>query len=403
MRLETARDLKRIMFEYYIGTFQARQEGRRVAWITSGGPVEILYALGVTPVYPENYGAVCGSQKVAVELCQAAEARGYSQDLCSYARANIGSMLTGQGPMGGLPAPDFLVVAKNLCGVLLKWWEVAARHYGVPLFVLDVPFVTGEAGNHVVPPNQRRYIRRQFEEYVAFAERQAGRELTPELLLPVLERAGRAVGAWTEIQGLRRYRPCPVGAVDMFTCMFPIVTLRGSEVCAAFMERLAAEVRSRVEAGIGAAEEERFRLVWDNIAIWYNFELFLQLQRRGAVFVAETYTDAWAQYRFDLADPLGSMAERYTDVLLNIGFDLRLERMTRMIEGCRADGVVFHSCRSCKTYSLGQLFLAREIERRLRIPCLILEADMADNRAFAAGQAATRLDAFLEVLAGRVG
>ena len=90
----------------------------------SGAPIKILVARGIASVYPENYGALCGARRVATSLCQAAEAKGYSQDLCSYARSHIGSVLDRrEAPMGGLPKPDLLVACNNICGALLNTGE----------------------------------------------------------------------------------------------------------------------------------------------------------------------------------------------------------------------------------------------------------------------------------------
>jgi benzoyl-CoA reductase/2-hydroxyglutaryl-CoA dehydratase subunit BcrC/BadD/HgdB len=33
-----------------------------------------------------------------------------------------------------------LVCCNNICGTVLKWYEVQARYYDVPLFILDTPF-----------------------------------------------------------------------------------------------------------------------------------------------------------------------------------------------------------------------------------------------------------------------
>ncbi len=86
---------------YYLMAKNPKWFGKKVAWITSGGPVEPLYAMGVLPFYPENYGAMCGASRMAVSLCETAEAQGYSRDLYSYARCDIGSSLSGKGPPGG--------------------------------------------------------------------------------------------------------------------------------------------------------------------------------------------------------------------------------------------------------------------------------------------------------------
>lgn len=400
-RLRVDRRLKGMMVAHYRDAFLAKRRRRPVAWVTSGAPVELLHALGVFPVYPENYGAIAGSRRMAVELCEAAEAAGYSPDLCSYARNGIGSMLTGRGPLNGmsLPAPDLLFAASNICGVVVKWWEVAARHYRVPLFILDVPFVSERLTSHQVD-----YVRRQLEEAIAFFQAHTGRRLTGRSLGRVLSLSAEAVTLWNQVQLSRRATPSPVSALDTFTNLFPMVTLRGTRACVDYLRRLCREVESRVARGEGPVQEERYRLVWDNIAIWYAFGLIRHFHRRGASFVGETYTSAWGEYEFgpdDLRDPLGSLATQYSRIILNVDLGQRLDRLLGMVKGQRADGVVFHSCRSCKTYSLGQLALAREVRSRLGVPTLVLEADMADARAYTEGPVRTRVDAFLELLDSR--
>ena len=71
--------------------------------------------------------------------------------------------------------------------------------------------------------------------------------------------------------------------------------------------------------------------------------------------------------------------------------------MRRMVEEYQADGVLLHSDRSCKPYSIGQVDQRRALAE-LGVPALLLEADHNDPRAFAAEQADTRLAAFLEQL-----
>ncbi|HEY5997030.1 MAG TPA: 2-hydroxyacyl-CoA dehydratase family protein, partial [Candidatus Deferrimicrobiaceae bacterium] len=97
----------------------------------------------------------------------------------------------------------------------------------------------------------------------------------------------------------------------------------------------------------------------------------------------------------ETGDPLAALADAYGRVWLNTGLEHR-ERVIRGIAASlAADGVVFHSNRSCKPYSFGQ----DEIAARLKangIPCIVMEADMADERDFAEARWRTRLDAFLE-------
>ena len=84
------------------------------------------------------------------------------------------------GPIGGLPRPDMLVCCNNICGTVLKWYEVQARYFDVPLFILDTPFChtrySEEAG---------RYVLRQIYEYIAFIEGVCKRKFDYERLKEV--------------------------------------------------------------------------------------------------------------------------------------------------------------------------------------------------------------------------
>jgi benzoyl-CoA reductase/2-hydroxyglutaryl-CoA dehydratase subunit BcrC/BadD/HgdB len=72
--------------------------------------------------------------------------------------------------------------------------------------------------------------------------------------------------------------------------------------------------------------------------------------------------------------------------------------MAQMVRDYQVDGLVVHSARSCKPYSVGQYDLARLLRERLGIPSVIIEADITDYRVFSEEQANTRLEAFFESL-----
>jgi len=76
-KIKSVKRMKEIMTEYYIEAKSPKEQtGKKIAWITSGGPVEPLIAMDVIPVYPENYGAMIGASKMGVDLCEKAESMG---------------------------------------------------------------------------------------------------------------------------------------------------------------------------------------------------------------------------------------------------------------------------------------------------------------------------------------
>ena len=287
---------RRLMTAYYFMVKHPAWFGKKVAWITSGGPVEPLYAMGVLPFYPENYGAMCGASRMSVPLCEAAEQKGYSHDLCSYALTDIGSFFTGKGPIGRLPKPDFLVCGNNICGTVIKWYEIQARALKVPLFFLDTPFFHDELHQHNL-----RYVEKQMGEYIAFLEDQMKRPFLEKRFKKVASRSLEAISLWREILDLSRKQPAPFAAFDAFIHMAPIVTLRGTRWAVRYYQKLKRELEERVKKGLGAFAREEIRLVWDNIPIWYDIRnLSKLLSSNGAVLVADTYTSAWAMEEHDL-------------------------------------------------------------------------------------------------------
>ena len=150
-RLNSLQEVKNSQALYY---FQSKNpyEKKKIAWVTSGAPVEFLYAMDVLPLYPEQYGAIAGAAKDSTRLCQVAEAHGFSTDLCAYARTSFGSIFSEQPPTplheidgtGGLAKPDFLIAGNNICGTVLKWYQELSRIFNVPLFLFDTPPLTSD-------------------------------------------------------------------------------------------------------------------------------------------------------------------------------------------------------------------------------------------------------------------
>ena len=385
---------RRLMTAYYFIAKHPKWFGKKVAWITSGGPVEPLYAMGVLPFYPENYGAMCGAFRMSVSLCEAAEHRGYSHDLCSYALTDIGSSFTGKGPLGRLPKPDFLVCANNICGTVIKWYELQARAFNVPLFFFDTPFIYDDIEGHTL-----KYVQNQMKEYVSFLEKQMKRTFPETRFEQVCSNAFEAINLWKEILDFPRHHPAPLAAFDAFIHMAPIVTLRGTGWAVRYYRKLKREMEDRVNRGLGAFDREEIRLVWDNIPIWYDIRnLSKMLSSHGAVLVADTYTSAWALGQVDPTQPLNALAKAYATIHLNRGLEYKIKKIASLIESYGADGFIMHSNRSCKPYSLGQLDLKREVTRLTGKPGLMIEADHTDSRSYAPAQVEKQIQIFLEII-----
>ncbi|MGD1995566.1 MAG: 2-hydroxyacyl-CoA dehydratase [Anaerolineae bacterium] len=369
---------------------------RRVAWVTSGAPVELLKALGFYILYPENHGALCGTARVVVDIASEAENAGYSRDICSYARTDIGALLSGKTPVGRLPRPDLLLACTNICQTVLHWYRVLAHQLKVPLILIDTPFIYTEVTDHGVA-----FVKRQLEEAVPVAEEVAGRSLDERKLRETARLSRTATQLWMEVLKRNKHRPAPISVFDQFIQMAPIVEMRGAGATVDFYAAMLKEIDQRIDQGVGVVQEERKRLLWDNLPIWYRLRYLAEfLGRRGVVIVASTYTNAWGELA-DLVDPerpFESMARTYIYPILNRGTGDKLATMRRMISEYQLDGVILHSDRSCKPYSIGQMDQRDRLIQECSLPALLLEADHNDPRSFSEEQVANRLAAFMEML-----
>jgi len=393
--LKCASRLKEIMTRHYLLARYA-QGARPVAWVTSGAPVELLRPFDFYTIYPENHGALCGAQRMGPDLCSVAEEHGYHQDLCSYARIDIGHSLSGKTPVGRLPRPDLLFASNNICQTVVYWYRVLAHRLKIPLLLFDTPYNFQEITNGDVS-----YMVRQLEEMIPVLEEVSGKPFNSRRFEEIIGLARDSSLAWGQVLATMKTQPAPMTIFDAFIHLAPIVSLRGLPVALDYYQTLLAELEDRIDRGIGAVKNERKRLMWDNIAIWYKVRDFSNLfAEQGMNFVTATYTNAWAETitHLDSDSPFESLSRTYSLVVLNNNLDHRLGLMERLIREYRVDGLVIHSARSCKPYSVGQYDLKRLLMDRLGIPSVIIDADITDFRAYSEEQTRTRLEAFFEGL-----
>jgi bcr-type benzoyl-CoA reductase subunit B len=393
--LKCSARLKEIMTRHYFLSRYA-EGAKPVAWVASGAPVELLRPFDFYTVYPENHGALCGAQKVAPELCALAEERGYHQDLCSYARVDLGVCFSGKTPVGKLPKPDLLFASNNICQTVVYWYKALAHHWKIPLILFDTPYNFRE-----IKPGDIAYMVSQFEEMIPALERISRRPFRDEKFQDVIRMSRDTSLTWGQVLSTMKARPAPMTIFDAFVHLAPVVSLRGLPVALEYYRVLLGELKERVEKGVGAITDERKRLMWDNIAMWYKVRDYSNLfAEHGMNFVTATYTNAWAETtpHMDSDNPFESMAKTYSLVILNNNLNHRLHLMERLIKEFQVGGLVIHSARSCKPYSVGQYDLKRLLMERLGVPAVVIEADITDSRAYSEEQARTRLDAFFETM-----
>ncbi len=328
-----------------------------------------------------------------MEMMAIAESMGYSTDICSYARTNLGYVEAGDCAAGKLPVPDLLVCCNNICNTVTKWYEILSRRLNVPLIMIDMPF------SHENEINDRAidYMVGQFKHMISQLEQITGKPFNYERFQESMELSNQASLLWKEAADFGSMHPCPFNGIDFFNYMALIVCMRGNEKAVEFFTLLRDEIAEKAARGEGYLENEKYRILWDGIPFWFNLRaMFRSLKNYDACMVGSTYPDNWV-LPYDVND-LRSMAKAYTSIFINRNFDYRVKNMMRLIDKYDVDGVIFHSNRSCKAQDFAQYAMSRKITELTGVPTVVVDGDQNDPRAFSEAQYETRVQALYEMI-----
>jgi len=384
---------------FYEDAHKAKAEGEPVAWVASTFPIEILLAMNVFPIWPENYASLCAAKECSVRLCEIAESKGFSKDLCSYARVVIGSLFEEKNnlPEGGLPKPDFLVASTCACDTHFKWFQLIGRHYKVPLFLLDVPYnITGGDSGHLEEAHTRFYVS-QLEELIDFLEKQTNTKLDSDKLEEKIALSDNTSQLWEEIQKYRKTIPTPMDARSAFSAVFFMLSIPGTQMAVDFYTKLRDEVKERAKNRFGIIENEEFRLVWDNLPLWFDLRFFEYLNSLGAVVVAETFSHVWIG-SLDPSHPLESLATKYLPNFANSSIDRKIDLIQKLVKEFNADGIILPTNWGCRMMSIGETLVKETIDKKLGVPSLILDVDSSDWRSYNELLVKRNVEVFLRIL-----
>jgi len=431
--------------EDYSRGHQLKKEGKPVVWSCALFPKEIYWAMGIVPFYPEQAASLFsvrrlgGSKDISVptysvKYCQIAEAEGFREYICGYARTMLGYVIEGlrtgswtDAPLGGVPLPNFMITTSFTCDTRMKWIETMAQMLKVPLFVLDVPeipsdlpaIVPGGRQPILVPQSRLKkgerlflatptdyeldYMVSQWEDCISFIEDVTGHKYNPDKLNEALDWSYKTAFLEGEIYQLRKAVPAPMSSADGFACAYPRMYLMGTKRCYDFFVSLRDELKERVEQGIGVIPNEKFRIMWYGLPTWFNMGIFNYFEKIGGVFVWETFYNTGLLPPRRPEDPIKELAIKCFQHQLGqisgpTGIGNALSEMVQEALEYKIDGAVLSYLVTCRYIMFPSTEINKILEEELGIPSVNLESDLVDERIFAESQAFVRLDAFGEQL-----
>jgi len=403
-KLETAKLMKKVMADHFYEIDAAVKSGNpKVAWCTSVGPAELLRAMGFLVYFPENHAAILGASRAANDCIPAANAIGYSPEICSYLTSDVGAYLKGFTPLAkiydgidSIPKPDVLVYNTNQCRDVKDWFEWYAREWKVPCLGIESFVNVGDVTKDHVDS-----ITAQMKKLAADITAATGNKMDEDLLKETVRLSRQCSDLWKDVLEIATNKPSPLTFFDGTIHMGPAVCLRGTQVAVDYYETLLKELRGWVAQGVAAVTGERHRIYWEGMPIWgklrENAKLFLGLE---TCLVASTYCNSWIFTALDPDDPWNSMARAYTELFIVRDDDFKGEYYRRMLDLFDFDGIIFHDAKTCPANSNCRYGLPQRFSKETGIPFITIDGDLNDLRCYSEEQAITKIEAFIEQLDG---
>lgn len=378
--------------EYYSSLFKAKEEGRKVGWCTSNFPIEIPESLGLEICFPENHSATLANSTEGEKYLLVAEEHGYSNDLCSYARINLGYIESFDSRVRNLPKPDFLLCSSNTCHQLLKWFEILKERFQIPLYLIDIP----QTMKGKVDEDTLLYVSSQIGEVIESLAEFTNTTFSNERFSEVLEIASACGKVWRNIHSLLSSTPSPINGFDLFVMMSLMVVRRGRKETLDAFRLYESELRSMVqEKKSRYPGKEKQRVYLEGLTCWANLmEMQLPLLERGINLVGSTYTELFGL----VYDSYPEMVKAYCEIPNALSLEEGILRRKDAILKSKADGILFNVTRSCRIWCGNEYEMERRLQEETGLPTLVFDGDQADKRNFSYAQYETRVQAFDEIM-----
>ena len=380
--------LNQLVAKHYDDALTAKAEGRPVVWATSISPQELLETMDLTVVYPENHAAAIGARKGSMEFISYSEGKGYSSDLCSYARVNMGYVDLKDAEAQNIPQPDLILCCNNICNTVIKWYENIAKELHIPMILFDTPY----SYEYQISEESIQYMRRQFDYAIRQLEELTKKRFDYDRLSEVMEVSNSTCRWWKKSTELAMHKPSPLSGFDMFNYMAMVVCMRGNKDGETLFRLWYEELEERMKQNLGPWNnaEEKYRIMWDGIACWPHLATtFKTLKKYGVNMVASTYPDSW-NIRYEKND-LDALVRAYASHYAN-------RSIAYSVEDYSLDGIIFHSNRSCKLMDFKQYEIQRQVQQRTGVPAVFFDGDQTDPRVFSDAQYETRIQALVELM-----
>jgi benzoyl-CoA reductase/2-hydroxyglutaryl-CoA dehydratase subunit BcrC/BadD/HgdB len=407
-RLKSMPSVGAAVNKFYENYREAAKQGKTTCRII-GYPLPhvILRTHDINYMYLPSYAATTSARHVSGKLLDVAEEAGYLREICSYTRCNIGAALVSaemaaEDPMYAMPKPDFILVTESSCSMTTNWGDAERRIYDVPLFTIYDPYVWDEADEKEAVAE----VTHQLREFIIFLEDITHRAFDWDRYRETMAVAKETAGLRIHTMDLAcQTVPSPATVFD-WTALLALINYyiglpEGRDIALTIRE----EILERIKNKEGAVIPEKYRLYWDGIMIWpYLGRIAKKCAALSANVIWTRYcSNSFWQHpdEIDLEHPLESNALQIVHLHFNHNIDWLIDTVSDTCQRYSVDGLLIHANLTCRTMAGPQFEIMEGVSRKLGIPAVYFEGDMADDTLISESQIDTRLEALIEIIEAR--
>lgn len=338
--LSSTGDVNAYQREWFASVRQQVADGAPFAMVNANAPQEILRALDVPFVVNQWWASIVAAKQQSRRYQGLLRAHDYPGDVEAYSAQGIAAAFDDDAenaPWGGLPKPDFVhaVASSDPTAKLFEQW---ARETGADCFIYERTIDPradlfsdwwAQLPAHwdsVLEDERVDLMLAEIREVIARVEAKTGRTFDPARFAAVMDLVNEQEDYYRKTRDLiARTVPAPIGLVDQMPATMVPQWHRGTEWARDAAKTFYEEVKARADAGLGAVQDEKIRLMWVGRGLWSEMGFYQKWEdSHGAVFVWSMYlalaADGYIRELSGGRDPLRALASR----VICMGDELRM-------------------------------------------------------------------------------
>ncbi len=387
------------MGRYWDEVRNARDRGKKVAFIPFNCSPEIFHALDIVPVGVEVLNSFSMVLEEGIhEYLDLAVERGLPDTMCSAQRGVVGLLEAGL-----VDKPDFLVNgAAGGCDPNSKIFEYMSEKWDIPALYLDVPYTHDQKAID--------YYTQEYRGVVAQLQELSGNKLDEDRLREVCELTNECTEIIMEISDMKRQVPNPVPNYYNLNHLAQKLMLVGTPDALAFYKTALEVCTERMKQGLHVLPEERIRFMMMYTGIYFDQGLHYWFQEEiGVSYVMDLLIFHDFNPVIDTTNT-DTMLAGLAEGMLNLPMTRQLkgswdmpanwlEDLLYYVDTYKADCIAFTGHAACKQVWGVYRIVADEVKRQLGVPALRLEGDGWDSRVTSLDVIKEQFTEFFETLA----